>query len=168
MPARHPAFPSQMTQWEEAGDAEVLPPQLAGYAFLSPWLIGFFCLALGPILASLYLSFTTLRRHQSAALDRARQLRIHVHARRPLLEVAGGDVHLRRHGGAGQAGLRPCRRHAARQGVRGPSALSRALLPAFDPGRLDRRRHPLAPALLARRRRQHRAGGCSASRDQTG
>jgi len=30
----------------------------AGYLFLSPWLIGFFCLALGPILASLYLSFT--------------------------------------------------------------------------------------------------------------
>lgn len=30
----------------------------AGYAFLSPWLIGFFLLAIGPILASLYLSFT--------------------------------------------------------------------------------------------------------------
>jgi multiple sugar transport system permease protein len=31
---------------------------LAGYAFLSPWLLGFFLLAIGPILASLYLSFT--------------------------------------------------------------------------------------------------------------
>jgi multiple sugar transport system permease protein len=31
---------------------------MAGYVFLTPWLIGFFCLALGPILASLYLSFT--------------------------------------------------------------------------------------------------------------
>lgn len=30
----------------------------AGYAFLTPWLIGFFLLAIGPILASLYLSFT--------------------------------------------------------------------------------------------------------------
>ena len=30
----------------------------AGYLFPSPWLIGFFFLALGPILASLYLSFT--------------------------------------------------------------------------------------------------------------
>lgn len=30
----------------------------AGYIFLSPWLIGFVFLALGPILASLYLSFT--------------------------------------------------------------------------------------------------------------
>lgn len=31
---------------------------MTGYLFLLPWLIGFFCLAIGPILASLYLSFT--------------------------------------------------------------------------------------------------------------
>ncbi|HEY9292471.1 MAG TPA: sugar ABC transporter permease [Microlunatus sp.] len=31
---------------------------IAGYAFLSPWLIGFFVLTIGPMLASLYLSFT--------------------------------------------------------------------------------------------------------------
>lgn len=31
---------------------------LAGYAFLLPWLVGFFALTLGPIVASLYLSFT--------------------------------------------------------------------------------------------------------------
>jgi multiple sugar transport system permease protein len=31
---------------------------LPGYIFLSPWLVGFFLLAIGPILASLYLSFT--------------------------------------------------------------------------------------------------------------
>ena len=30
----------------------------AGYLFLGPWLIGFFCLTLGPTIASLYLSFT--------------------------------------------------------------------------------------------------------------
>ncbi|WP_353476384.1 sugar ABC transporter permease (plasmid) [Salipiger sp. H15] len=30
----------------------------AGYMFLAPWLIGFFCLTLGPALVSLYLSFT--------------------------------------------------------------------------------------------------------------
>ena len=30
----------------------------AGYLFLLPWLIGFFALTLGPVLASLYLSFT--------------------------------------------------------------------------------------------------------------
>jgi multiple sugar transport system permease protein len=29
-----------------------------GYVFLLPWLIGFFCLAVGPIVSSLYLSFT--------------------------------------------------------------------------------------------------------------
>ncbi|NQZ33383.1 MAG: sugar ABC transporter permease [Oceanospirillaceae bacterium] len=31
---------------------------LPGYAFLTPWLLGFFLLALGPMLISLYLSFT--------------------------------------------------------------------------------------------------------------
>ncbi len=31
----------------------------AGYAFLLPWLIGFFALSVGPILSSLYLSFTS-------------------------------------------------------------------------------------------------------------
>lgn len=31
---------------------------LAGYAFLTPWLVGFMLLAIGPILFSLYLSFT--------------------------------------------------------------------------------------------------------------
>ena len=30
----------------------------AGYAFLSPWLLGFFVLTVGPMIASLYLSFT--------------------------------------------------------------------------------------------------------------
>ena len=29
-----------------------------GYLFLTPWLIGFFCLTIGPILISLYLAFT--------------------------------------------------------------------------------------------------------------
>ena len=29
-----------------------------GYAFLAPWLIGFFVLTAGPMLASLYLAFT--------------------------------------------------------------------------------------------------------------
>jgi multiple sugar transport system permease protein len=32
---------------------------LAGYAFVSPWLIGFLALTAGPMLASLYLSFTS-------------------------------------------------------------------------------------------------------------
>jgi multiple sugar transport system permease protein len=32
--------------------------RLPGYLFLLPWLVGFFCLTLGPTLSSLYLSFT--------------------------------------------------------------------------------------------------------------
>ncbi|SHL57583.1 carbohydrate ABC transporter permease [Roseibium suaedae] len=36
----------------------ILARNAPGYLFLSPWLLGFFLLALGPILASLYLSFT--------------------------------------------------------------------------------------------------------------
>lgn len=31
---------------------------LVGYAFLMPWLVGFLCFSLGPVLVSLYLSFT--------------------------------------------------------------------------------------------------------------
>jgi multiple sugar transport system permease protein len=30
----------------------------AGYAFIAPWLIGFFVFAVGPIIASMYFSFT--------------------------------------------------------------------------------------------------------------
>jgi len=35
-----------------------LRKNLAAYTFLLPWLVGFFCLAVGPIVSSLYLSFT--------------------------------------------------------------------------------------------------------------
>ena len=31
---------------------------LAGYLFLAPWLLGLFLITIGPMLASLYLSFT--------------------------------------------------------------------------------------------------------------
>lgn len=37
---------------------DFLQRNAAGYMFLSPWLIGFLCLTLGPALVSLYLSFT--------------------------------------------------------------------------------------------------------------
>jgi multiple sugar transport system permease protein len=37
---------------------KVLRDNAAGYFFLLPWLVGFFVLTLGPLLASLYLSFT--------------------------------------------------------------------------------------------------------------
>lgn len=40
------------------GRAAARRRDLIGYAFLAPWLIGFLCFSLGPVLASLYLSFT--------------------------------------------------------------------------------------------------------------
>ncbi|MDQ0644394.1 carbohydrate ABC transporter permease [Microbacterium murale] len=40
------------------GSARARQETRAGYAFLSPWLIGFFVLTAGPMLASLFLSFT--------------------------------------------------------------------------------------------------------------
>jgi multiple sugar transport system permease protein len=39
--------------------------RVAGYLFLLPWLVGFFCLTLGPTLSSLYLSFTDFNLLQS-------------------------------------------------------------------------------------------------------
>jgi pectin-derived oligosaccharide transport system permease protein len=50
-PARSPAAPGNRN-WRRRRDT------IAGYGFLSPWLIGFFMLTAGPMLASLYLSFT--------------------------------------------------------------------------------------------------------------
>ncbi|TPW31797.1 sugar ABC transporter permease [Martelella alba] len=38
--------------------AGVFRKNASGYFFLAPWLIGFFCLTIGPALVSLYLSFT--------------------------------------------------------------------------------------------------------------
>ena len=46
------ALPGRLALWPR------LRGQLAGYGFLSPWLIGFFVLTLGPALSSLYLSLT--------------------------------------------------------------------------------------------------------------
>lgn len=45
-------------KWPEGRFTAAIRRNRAGYLFLSPWLIGFFCLTLGPALASLYLSFT--------------------------------------------------------------------------------------------------------------
>lgn len=40
------------------GLGQTIRKSLPAYGFLSPWLIGLFCLTAGPVLASLYLSFT--------------------------------------------------------------------------------------------------------------
>ncbi|MCA0422040.1 MAG: sugar ABC transporter permease [Proteobacteria bacterium] len=41
-----------------SGLGQTVRKSLPAYGFLSPWLIGLFCLTAGPVLASLYLSFT--------------------------------------------------------------------------------------------------------------
>lgn len=43
---------------EKAGGSAARWEAIAGYAFISPWLAGFFIFTLGPMLYSLYLSFT--------------------------------------------------------------------------------------------------------------
>jgi multiple sugar transport system permease protein len=52
------AATSQSVPREVAASAWEPGRDKAGYLFLAPWLIGFFGLTLGPVLASLYLSFT--------------------------------------------------------------------------------------------------------------
>ena len=46
---------------------------LAGYVFLSPWLIGFVGLTLGPMLMSLYFAFTDYNLFTRARVGRARR-----------------------------------------------------------------------------------------------
>jgi multiple sugar transport system permease protein len=71
-----------------AGKTSLTPPSAArrsrraaearaGYAFLAPWLIGFFLLTAGPMLASLYLAFTDynlFRAPEWVGLDNFKQL----------------------------------------------------------------------------------------------
>lgn len=47
-----------MTSLREVGMDKVLRKNLSAYFFLAPWLVGFFVFSVGPILVSLYLSFT--------------------------------------------------------------------------------------------------------------
>ena len=46
----------------------------AGYLFLLPWLIGLVVITIGPMLASLYLSFTDYSLIQAPQLDRSGEL----------------------------------------------------------------------------------------------
>ena len=70
----------------------------AGYLFLTPWLIGFFGLTLGPTLASLYLSFTDYDLLDAAALGGAQELRIRVLPGPAARQRAVGHLPLRRSG----------------------------------------------------------------------
>ena len=54
--------------------------------FMSPWIIGFLAFTVYPMLSSLYFSFTKLRPAVDAALDRARELPLHVHEGSGLLD----------------------------------------------------------------------------------
>ncbi|WP_052809311.1 carbohydrate ABC transporter permease [Streptomonospora alba] len=53
-PPQPPPPPGRGTRRKPRGDRE----RAAGYAFLTPWILGFLGLTLGPMAASLYLSFT--------------------------------------------------------------------------------------------------------------
>ena len=56
----------------------------AAYVFLAPWFIGLFVITVGPILASLYLSFTDYSLLEEAQWVGLGQLREDVHPRHPV------------------------------------------------------------------------------------
>jgi len=57
--ANHVSNVDEKTRASQRGRSRAaLRRDLVGYAFLAPWMIGFVCFSLGPVLASLYLSFT--------------------------------------------------------------------------------------------------------------
>ena len=55
---------------------------------MSPWIVGFSVFFGYPLVATVYLSFTHYDLLQAVALDRARQLQVHVHAGQA--DLAGG------------------------------------------------------------------------------
>ena len=124
-----------------------------GYLFLLPWFIGFFGLTIGPILTSLYLSFTDFDLLTAARLGRRRQLRPHVHRRpansspsmRVTLFFVLFSVPLKLAFALGVAML-------LNRGMRGPAALPRHVLPALAARRLGRHRGAVAHAVRRRRR----------------
>ena len=66
-------------------------PQRSAYLFLSPWLLGAGLLTVGPMIASLWLSFTDYDLFDSPKWVGPAQLPHDVHRRRPLLERAVDD-----------------------------------------------------------------------------
>ncbi len=83
----------------------------AAYLFLLPWLIGLVVITLGPLLASLYLSFTNYNLIQApewTGLENyARMLAGH-----PTAQLAAGHVHLRVRVHAAAAGPGAGHRHS--------------------------------------------------------
>ena len=58
--------------------------QSEAFVFLTPWLLGAVALTVGPMVVSLYLSFTDYDMFTAPRLGRLRQPHAHVHRRRPL------------------------------------------------------------------------------------
>ena len=92
---------------EGSGFSAKLRRNGAGYLFLAPWLIGFFGFTIGPVLVSLYLSFTNfdlLRPPQWIGADN--YVRMFTGDYRFFQALDAGDVHLRAVRGAAEAGVR--------------------------------------------------------------
>lgn len=84
-------------QTEQAKSRFTITPRRAqiiwGYIFISPWVIGFLIFFIGPMLASLYLSFTSydLRRPDSIALPGDDDFGLHNYERIFSLQIKTGD-----------------------------------------------------------------------------
>ncbi len=65
---------------------------LAGYLFISPWLIGFFLFGFIPIAISLFLAFTDYDVLGGWNFIGLGQFRAHVYPRYSLLELGRGDL----------------------------------------------------------------------------
>ena len=96
----------------------------AAYVFLAPWFIGLFVITIGPMLASLYLSFTDYNLLQDAEVGRAGQLRRDASRTPGCITSLRVTFDLRVRVGAAAAGLR------ARPGAgAGPRAARAVVLP---------------------------------------
>ena len=134
----------------------------AGYLFLLPWLIGLVLITVGPMIASLYLSFTNYSLIQAPkwiGLDNyVRMLsdpRLHKSLAVTFTYVIVG-VPL-------QLIMALGGRHAAERGDEGAAVLSVGLLPAVDARQLGGHRGAVAADVRGRRPGQPSAAGDSAS-----
>ena len=136
----------------------------AGYLFLLPWLVGLFVITIGPMIASLYLSFTEyslIEPPQWIGLENYTRMlddpRLHNSLKVTFIYVIV-SVPL-------QLILALARRPAARPGHAGAAPVPLDLLPAVDAGRLGRDRAALAPDVRHRRHGQPGAAAVRYRRD---
>ena len=140
----------------------------AGYLFLLPWLIGLVVITIGPLLASLYLSFTRYSLIQAPEwIGIDNYLRMLTDAR--LHKSLQGHVHLRDHRRAAAVDRGPGHRHLVERGHEGTAVLPVGVLPAVHAGGLGRdrgvvaadvrRRRPGQPGTAGGRHQLHRSAG---------